>query len=70
VGDRADFALYRRIPTPITTEMLHSKCGWTPFEGHFALFPATVIMGGKVVHQDGEFFKADPHWFSGKGLPL
>jgi len=25
-------------------------------------------MGGKVVYQDGEFFKADPHWFSGKGL--
>jgi len=70
VGDRADFALYGRIPTPITTEMLHSKCGWTPFEGHFALFPITVIMRGKVVYQDGEFFKADPHWFSGKGLKL
>jgi len=69
VGDRADFALYNRIPSPITTEMLHSKCGWTPFEGHFALFPKTVIMGGKVVYQDREFFKADPHWFSGKGLP-
>jgi len=68
VGNRADFALYRKNPTPITTEMLHSKCGWTPFEGHFALFPTTVIMGGKVVYQDGEFFKADPHWFSGKGL--
>jgi dihydroorotase len=68
VGDRADFALYRKNPTPITTGVLHSKCGWTPFEGHFALFPTTVIMGGKVVYQDGEFFKADPHWFSGKGL--
>ena len=68
VGDRADFALFGRIPTPITTEMLHSKCGWTPFEGHFALFPTTVIMGGKKVYQDGEFFRADPIWFSGKGL--
>ena len=68
VGDRADFALYRKNPTPITTEMLHSKCGWTPFEGHFALFPTTVIMRGKVVYQDGEFFKSDPLWFSGKGL--
>jgi len=68
VGDRADFALYRRIPAPVTSEILHSKCGWTPFEGHFALFPAMVIMGGKVVYQDGEFFKTDPHWFSGKGL--
>ncbi len=68
VGDRADFALYGRIPTPITAEMLHSKCGWTPFEGHFALFPTTVVMGGKIVFQEGEFFRADPHWFSGKGL--
>jgi dihydroorotase len=70
VGDRADFALFGRIPTPITAEMLHSKCGWTPFEGHFALFPMTVIMGGRVVYQDGEFFRIDPHWFSGKGLSL
>jgi dihydroorotase len=69
VGDRADFALCGKIPTPVTAEMLHSKCGWTPFEGHFALFPTTVIMGGRVVYQDGEFFRADPRWFSGKGLP-
>jgi dihydroorotase len=68
VGDRADFALFRKIPIPVTSEMLHSKCGWTPFEGHFALFPTTVIMGGKIVYQDGEFFRADPVWFSGKGL--
>jgi len=67
VGDRADFALFLKIPTPITSEMLHSKCGWTPFEGHFALFPATVIMGGKIVYQNGEFFRADPIWFYGKG---
>ncbi len=52
---------YGKIPTPITSEMLHSKCGWTPFEGHFALFPTTVIMGGKVVYQDGEFFKTKAH---------
>jgi dihydroorotase len=68
VGDRADFALFGRIPTPVTADMLHSKCDWTPFEGHFALFPTTVIMGGKIVYQEGEFFKAEPRWFSGKGL--
>ncbi|MCX6684926.1 MAG: dihydroorotase [Methanoregula sp.] len=68
VGDRADFAIYPKIPGPITTEMLHSKCDWTPFEGHMALFPKTVIMGGKIVYHDGEFFTPDPHWFSGKGL--
>lgn len=68
VGNRADFALYPKIPCPITTEMLHSKCNWTPFEGHMSLFPTTVIMGGKIVFQEGEFFTSEPHWFSGKGL--
>jgi len=67
VGDRADFALYPKIPTPVLPEMLHSKCGWTPFEGHLALFPETVIRQGKVVYQDGEFFKEEPLWFSGRG---
>jgi dihydroorotase len=68
IGDRADFALFGKIPTPITVEMLHSKCSWTPFEGHFGLFPETVIMGGRIVYRDGEFYRADPCWFSGKGL--
>jgi dihydroorotase len=68
VGDRADFAIYPKIPGPITTEMLHSKCNWTPFEGHMSLFPTTVIMGGKIVYQDGEYFTPEPRWFSGKGL--
>jgi dihydroorotase len=67
-GDRADFAIYQKIPCPITADMLHSKCDWTPFEGHMSLFPATVIMGGKIVYQDGEFFTPEPRWFAGKGL--
>jgi len=67
VGDRADFALYGKIPTPVTPEILHSRCSWTPFEGHLALFPATVIRGGKVVYRDGEFFREEPVWFSGRG---
>ena len=57
VGERADFALYEKIPAPVTPELLHNKCGWTPFEGHLALFPRTVIRGGRVVYRDGEFFK-------------
>jgi dihydroorotase len=67
-GDRADFAIYPKIPCPITTDMLHSKCDWTPFEGHMSLFPQTVIMGGKIVYHDGEFFTSEPRWFAGKGL--
>ncbi len=67
VGDRADFAIYPKIPTPVTSEMLHSKCGWTPFEGHMGLFPQTVIMGGNIVYRNGDFFRSEPLWFSGKG---
>lgn len=67
VGDRADFALYDKIPAPVMPELLHSKCGWTPFEGHLALFPVTVIREGRVVYREGEFFREEPVWFSGKG---
>jgi len=67
-GDRADFALYRKITVPITSDILHSKCGWTPFEGHRAVFPATVIRGGYVVYQEGEFVKEEPVWFPGRGF--
>jgi dihydroorotase len=67
-GDRADFALYPRSAVTIETELLHSKCGWTPFEGHRAVFPHTVILGGIVAFQDGEFFPASPVWYPGKGF--
>jgi hypothetical protein len=33
-----------------------------------SLFPAMVIMGGKIVYHDGEFFTSEPRWFAGKGL--
>jgi dihydroorotase len=67
-GDRADFALYGNIPGPVAPELLHSKCGWTPFEGHMAIFPATVIRGGCVVYREGEFVQEEPVWFPGKGF--
>lgn len=67
-GDRADFALYGKTATPVRAELLHSRCGWTPFEGKMAVFPDTVIMGGGVVYRDGEFFKSEPLWFPGKGF--
>ncbi len=67
-GDRADFALYGNTPGPVAPELLHSRCGWTPFEGHMAIFPATVIRGGCVVYREGEFVKEEPVWFPGKGF--
>ena len=66
-GDRADFALYPRSAVTVEPELLHSKCGWTPFEGHRAIFPKTVILGGTVAYREGEFFRAHPTWYPGKG---
>jgi dihydroorotase len=67
VGDRADFAFYRKQAEPIRADMLHSRCGWTPFEGLKAVFPDTVIMSGQVVYRRREFFTSDPLWFPGPG---
>jgi len=38
----------------IATRNLHSKCGWTPFDGWDAIFPhATFVRGVKVVEENG-----------------
>jgi dihydroorotase len=66
-GDRADFALYGKNPARIQADALHSRCGWTPYEGMPAAFPEKVIMGGAVVYNEGEFFRGSPRWFAGKG---
>jgi len=66
-GDRADFALYPKEAVTITADHLHSRCGWTPFEGFCAVFPKTVIRDGTVVYEDGEFTRTPPVWFAGRG---
>ncbi|WP_428371128.1 dihydroorotase [Methanoregula sp.] len=66
-GDRADFALYPHAAVTVEPELLHSRCGWTPFEGHRAIFPRTVIRGGAVVYDHGEFCRREPVWFAGRG---
>lgn len=66
-GNRADFALYPRRCTRVDADLLHSRAGWTPFEGYEAVFPSTVIMAGQVVFEGGQFFSGDPQWFHGKG---
>jgi dihydroorotase len=68
VGDRADFAVYPGEDVVIRAEMLHSRASWTPFEGKRAVFPGTVIMGGRVVCREGTFFPGDPSWFPGRGF--
>jgi len=37
----------------ITVDQLHSKAGWTPFEGREGIFPELVLSRGEVVY-DGE----------------
>ena len=37
----------------IQSDRLHSKCGWTPFEGMEAIFPSLVLIGGEEVARDG-----------------
>lgn len=69
-GDRADFALYSKTPEKIEAGSLHSRCGWTPFEGRMAVFPSLVIMGGEVVFDKGEFHPGRPAWIPGQGYPV
>jgi dihydroorotase len=55
-GNDADLALYDPDnPRTIRGEDLHSKCGWTPFEGRTGVFPKLTMVRGNVVY-DGEKF--------------
>ena len=66
-GDRADFALYPKAAVPVDPDLLHSRCGFSPFEGLPAVFPTRVILGGTIVCDNGEFISGQPLWFAGKG---
>jgi dihydroorotase len=67
-GCRGDFALFRKEAVRIDGENLHSRCGWTPFEGKPGVFPFLVIMDGTVVYECGEFFPGSPSWIPGRGF--
>ncbi|GAB6860544.1 dihydroorotase [Haloplanus litoreus] len=49
-GMDADLALYDLDrPRSVTGDWLHSKCGWTPFEGFEGVFPEwTLVRGDRV----------------------
>ncbi len=66
-GERADFALYGEEIVPVSVDDLHSRAGWTPYEGFPAVFPSIVILGGTPAFREGEFFEAAPRWFPGRG---
>jgi dihydroorotase len=66
-GNRADFALYPKKSGNVEGDNLHSRCGWTPYEGMRAVFPERVIMDGVVVFDRGEFIRGSPRWIPGRG---
>ena len=66
-GDRADFAIFPKSPVTITPDQLHSKCGWTPYEGMDAVFPKTVILAGDIVFESGEYHRGTCEWMNGAG---
>ncbi|HPH34713.1 MAG TPA: dihydroorotase [Methanoregulaceae archaeon] len=66
-GDRADFALYGSESTPVTADTLHSRAGWTPFEGLPAVFPDIVIQFGNIAYDHGDFYPSSPRWYPGRG---
>ncbi len=66
-GMRADFACYPKKTVRVRADDLHSKAGWTPFEGMDAVFPEIVIMNGRIVYREGEFSRVTPVWFPGRG---
>jgi len=54
-GYDADIAFYdlERV-VKIEGEKLHSKCGWTPFEGFKAIFPVGVMLRGNMIIRGGK----------------
>ncbi len=44
----------------VTADMLHHRCGWTPYEGMTAVFPRLVLGPGGVLVDDGEFQQGRP----------
>jgi len=37
----------------IRADRLHSRCGWTAFEGMPAVFPKAVFLRGEIVVENG-----------------
>lgn len=70
VGFDADLIIVNpRELQPIKAEMLHSKAGWTPFEGMEAVFPQYTISRGEIIWME-EAISAKPgrgNFLEGKG---
>lgn len=54
VGYDADLMIFDMTSTAtIKAGMLHSKCGWSPYEGLEAVFPKGVFLRGHLMMKDG-----------------
>jgi len=54
IGNFANFAVFNlKNIREIRAEDLHSKCGWSPFEGFEAIFPERVYLRGEEVLESG-----------------
>lgn len=54
-GSRADFMVVDlKKSIKVDNGALHSKCGWSPYEGMPAIFPSDVHLAGQPVIADGQ----------------
>jgi dihydroorotase len=54
VGKDADFAVFDpREVIQVDSKKLHSKCGWTLFDGYEAIFPQAVFLRGQLLIKGG-----------------
>lgn len=67
-GSPADLALYPRKETEsISADRLHSRAGWTPYEGMQGVFPRITCVGGHLSYHRNEFSRAEGLWVPGRG---
>jgi dihydroorotase len=53
-GRDADLNVFdMRAQSVVNTRRLHSKCGWTPYEGREAIFPKATFLRGTPLTEDG-----------------
>ena len=54
-GRDADLLVTDFKERKIKSKDMHSKCGWTPFEGMEAIFPTNLFLRGERIIEDREF---------------
>ncbi|MBU0497540.1 MAG: dihydroorotase [Candidatus Thermoplasmatota archaeon] len=56
IGYHADLCIFDlNNIVEISAKALHTKCGWSPFEGWHGIFPSDVMSRGTMIISDNEF---------------